>query len=192
MRTRRTSEQVLVVALLLSGACRDKATPTQPTAAPTTAWVDHRAADGSYVARFFAAPKVEEKDDGVQPSGMVLHTKSASAADDTRLFSVAKLEIAKVKTYDCEAGLEGMIKSSLTSMGCAPDDDHALRIDGRVAHDVSFSCTKNPARGKMRVVCEPKDLANGRVDAYSVMALYQNELFDADEAKSFIESFRIL
>lgn len=190
-RASRTLALALAAASMPLG-CGEKTSPKPDGSASAASWVEFKAADGSHRAKFFAEPKLETKEDGAQPSGIVLTTKSATASDDARLFVVSKLELSHVKTYDCEAGLGGMIKSSLGSMGCTPSGDQPMSIGGRVAHDVEFTCQKSPARGRMRVVCEPRDLANGRVDAYSVMALYQNELWNPEEAKVFVESFSVL
>jgi hypothetical protein len=43
----------------------------------------------------------------------------------------------------------------------------------------------------MRVVCEPKELSRGRVDAYSIMALFQEGAFDGVAATAFVDSLEL-
>ena len=183
---------LLLVAMASAQGCRGKSNGTvEASATPSSqsgSVTPYKSPNGIYEAKFFGEPSVE-KNEELQPAGVTLVTTSVTEASEARLFMINELALSKIVQYDCKVGLSGMIKKSLERMGCTSEDDQPIALAGRPGRDVRFTCDKRPARGRMRVYCDVRDLATGHVTAYSVMALYQNELWNPPEASVFLDSF---
>ncbi len=181
-----------VTAVVAMVGCRGKSTGSSAASASPSAesatWTPYVSPSGLYEAKFFGTPNVE-KDEEAQTGGAMLATTSVTATDEARLFMINELELSKIVQYDCKTGLEGMVRKSLERMGCASEDDQPTTLAGKPGRDVRFACDKRPARGRMRVYCDVHAVATGHVTAYSVMALYQNELWNPAEAAAFLDSF---
>lgn len=156
-------------------------------------WMTHRDAEGAFEAKFPGAPSIEHVEPPQKsPEDMRLSVTNATYADDFRLLVATKLVLTDVGRYECEGGLNGMVKSSLAGMGCAADEDVAKAFQGFPGREVTFSCSKRPMRGIMRVGCDASALASKRVLAYSTMAAFQNEAWSADAARAFLDGFVLL
>lgn len=184
-------------ALAVAAACtssgqQEGSASAAPTPLPPFAtWITYRDPAGVFEARFPTDPTVKED----RPAGDAeisdkrLTSISAQFSDEENLFSVARIELADVKGYDCAGGLVGMVKSSLEAMGCNADEDRERAFGPLPGREVEFSCSKRPMRGVMRVGCDVRELDKGRVHAYSTMAAGRNESWRGDQARSFLDSF---
>jgi len=185
---------------LLAAACGSDAAPgSDPLSSASVAlaepsqWVTHRDAKGAFQIKFPEAPLLEQNDPQKKsPQDMALSVTNAKYADDFRLLVATKVELSDVGRYDCETGMAGMWKSSLTGMGCAAIDDQPHELRGLPGREVLFNCTKRPTRGVMWLGCDASALATHRVTAFSLMAVYQNDAWNSEEARAFLDSFELL
>lgn len=175
-----------------NGAQQEASASGAPAPLPAFAmWITYRDPAGVFEVRFPADPTVKEDRSAAdaETSDKRLTSVSAQFADEENLFSVARIELADVKGYDCAGGLVGMVKSSLEAMGCAADEDRERAFGPLPGREVEFSCVKRPMRGVMRVGCDVRELGKGRVHAYSTMAAGRNESWRGDQARAFLDSF---
>ena len=179
---------------LLSACNRDPVADAGPSAsALAPAWVTHRDAAGAFEARFPAPPTLQEiNPPRKSPQEMQLAVTNAQNAEDARLLVATKVLMTDVSNYDCDAGLTGMVQSSLTGMGCTAGEVEPRELGGLPGRTVSFTCEKRPMRGVMRIGCDARKISERIVTAYSMMAAYKNESWNAEEAETFLSSFMLL
>lgn len=189
--TRRSLAAALLLAACSEGPASDA--PPAASAAGSTAWFTHRDAAGTFEARFPLPPTVQElTPPRKSPEASQLQISNAQLAEDKRLFVATKLLLSEVKNYDCESGMKGMIDSSLTGLGCTADKNEAHAMQGLPGKEVTVTCQKSPMRGVLRVACDAKMIAEQNITAYSLLVLYDNEIWNADEAALFLDSFKLL
>jgi hypothetical protein len=181
--------------LALLAACGSdpvsEAPPSASAAGPV--WVTHRDAAGAFEARFPSPPTLQElRPPRKSPKEMVLAVTNAQVATETRLLVATKVLMTEVSNYDCEDGMTGMVQSSLTGMGCTASEEKPRELQGLVGREISFTCQRRPMRGIMLIGCDARKISDHTATAYSMIAAYQNELFDAEEASTFVNSFTLL
>lgn len=188
------ARRILAASVVLLAACgSDHAPEAAPSASASATWVTHRDAAGAFEARFPAPPSVQEiAPPQKSPNEMKLTVTNAQLAEEARLLVATKVVMTEVESYDCDSGLNGMLKTALAGMGCSPSEETPHELQGLPGRDVSFTCQKRPMRGVMRIVCDVRNLAAHTVTAYSLMAAYQNESWNAAEASRFLDGFSLL
>ncbi len=190
------ASRTTAASILLLAACGSDPAPAPAPSASATgveSWVTHRDSAGAFEARFPATPTVQEiKPPRSSPEEMQLAVTNAQLAEETRLLVATKVVMTDVQKYDCESGLKGMVKTALAGMGCSASEETPREVQGLPGRDVSFTCQKRPMRGVMRIGCDVQKLAEHSVTAYSLMAAYQNESWNAEEAARFLDSFALL
>lgn len=182
---------ILLAVAVAIAACDAKPEPGAASAsaaslAPAAAWSTFRDPGGVFEARFPAEPTVREDGDAKDSR---LRSISVEHASEDWLFSAARIELASVERYDCKGGLAGMVKSSLDAMGCSADEDHERAFGPLPGREVGFRCQKRPMRGVMRVGCDDRELAAGRIHAYSTLATAHETAWNGDIARDFLDSF---
>lgn len=186
----------LAAAFTLLSACGSdpvSAAPDSASAAVATTWATHRDAAGAFEARFPAPPTLQEINPPRKSAAdMQLVVTNAQNADDTRLLVATKVLMTDVSNYDCDAGLGGMVQSSLSGMGCTAGEVKPRELAGLPGREVTFTCDKRPMRGVMRIGCDARKKSERTVTAYSMMAAYKNESWNAEEAETFLSSFTLL
>lgn len=185
-----------IAALLALTACSEPAAeqvaPPLSKLPPLADWARFDDAAKTFSARF-PGPPVEQRRAPVPSADdpLALDASELRFADDHRLLTASSVTLSNVTRYDCDAGLDGMIKSSLESMGCTASESAPKTVLGLPGRELSFSCQKRPMQGKMRMACDSSRLAEHRVIVFSAMAALHHDAWDAELASGFLDGVEL-
>ena len=143
--------------------------------------------DGGIEARFFTTPEVEKRE-GVVADGMYLTATRVAASDDHHAEILIRLELTGAGAYDCDGALEGIVDRTLTDLGCLPIQRTSTTVVGVPARDVAFRCEPVPMRGALRVVCDNREIEDGKVRAYALLSAYDTNRWDPKAARAFFDA----
>jgi hypothetical protein len=167
--------------------------PAPSASAVGPAWVTHHDAAGAFEASFPGPPKLDHVEPRRKsPQEARVSVENAQYVEETRLLVATKVVMTEVPTYDCAAGMAAMASSTMTGMGCTATDGVDVEVQGLPSRDFAFTCEKRPMQGRLRIICDARRVREHAVTAYSMLVAHREDVWNADEAKRFVESFALL